>query len=195
MTTEVPQATQRDQLVEHLLTHSVKTGEFTLKSGRKSNWFIDSKQTICDPVALRWIAELAFAEIPSSATAIGGMTVGADPVGYGLSALSPEFGRELRSFTIRKEAKDHGMQGRVAGALRPGDQVVLVEDTVTRGSTLAEACEVVRSVGAEPVMMLAVVDRGGTCAAVAESLGLMFVALVTALELGFDYELGGELSA
>ncbi len=84
------------------------------------------------------------------------------------------------------------MEGRLAGALEAGDRVLIVEDTVTRGRSPLEAARVVRALGAEPRMILAVVDRGGTCAAAAAAAGLAFRALVTAVELGFAYESPGE---
>jgi orotate phosphoribosyltransferase len=182
-----PEATTQ-QLIDHLRTHSVRTGDFTLKSGRTSSWFIDSKQTVCRPDGLLLVADLALAAIPAEATAIGGLTVGADPVAYGVAAVGATRGRDLRSFTIRKEAKDHGVAGRLAGALQPGDKVVITEDTVTRGTSSMEALRVVRELGADPVMVLVVVDRGGTCAAMAEAEGVAFHALVTAPDLGFAYE-------
>jgi orotate phosphoribosyltransferase len=177
----------RRDLVAHLLQYSVRRGDYTLKSGAKSSWFIDSKQTVCRPDGLLLAAALALRVIPPEVTAIGGLTVGADPVAYGIAAVAATRGRDLRSFTIRKEAKDHGVQGRVAGALEPGDKVVITEDTVTRGTSSLEAAEVVRELGAEPIMVLVVVDRGGTCAAMAAEEGLAFRALVTAPQLGFDY--------
>jgi orotate phosphoribosyltransferase len=178
----------KQQLIDHLLAHSVRTGDFTLKSGRKSSWFIDSKQTVCRPEGLLLVADLALDAIPAGVDALGGLTVGADPVAYGLAAVGAARGRPLKSFTIRKEAKDHGVAGRLAGALEPGDQVVITEDTVTRGTSPMEALRVVRELGAEPVMVLVVVDRGGTCAAMCEAEGVAFHALVSAPELGFDYE-------
>jgi len=178
----------KQQFIDHLLTHSVRRGDFTLKSGRKSSWFIDSKQTACRPDGLLLMADLALDMIPPEVTAIGGLTVGADPVAYGVAAVAATRGRHLRSFTIRKEAKDHGVAGRLAGALEPGDKVVITEDTVTRGTSSMEALRVVRELGAEPVMVMVMVDRGGTCAAMAEAEGVAFRALVTAPELGFDYE-------
>ena len=181
-------AATKQQLIDHLLRHSVRTGEFTLKSGRRSSWFIDSKQTVCRPDGLLLVADLALPLLPTDVTAVGGLTVGADPVAYGLAAVAATRGRDLRSFTIRKEAKDHGVAGRLAGPLLPGDRVVITEDTVTRGTSPMEAARVVREFGAEPVMILVVVDRGGTCAAMAEAEGIAFRALVTAPELGFDYE-------
>ena len=176
------------ELVRHLLEHSVRTGDFTLKSGRRSTWFIDSKQTVCRPEGLLLVADLALGAIGDEVDSIGGLTVGADPVAYGIAAVAATRGRDLRSFTIRKEAKDHGVSGRLAGALEPGDRVVITEDTVTRGASPLEAARVVRELGAEPVMILVVVDRGGSCAAMAEAEGIAFQALVTAPDLGFDYE-------
>lgn len=178
----------KQALVDHLLRHSVRTGDFTLKSGRKSSWFIDSKQTACRPDGLLLMADVGLALVPDEVTAIGGLTVGADPVAYGLAAVAATRGRALKSFTIRKEAKDHGVAGRLAGALEAGDKVVITEDTVTRGTSSIEALRVARELGAEPVMILVLVDRGGTCAAMAEEEGVAFRAMVTAPELGFDYE-------
>jgi orotate phosphoribosyltransferase len=177
-------------LVAHLVDHSVRRGDFTLKSGARSSWFLDTKQTACDPDGVVLMADVALSVIPDDATAIGGMTVGADPVAYGVAAVGATRGRRLRSFTIRKEAKDHGVMGRIAGALRPGDKVVITEDTTSRGTTIAEAVAVVREAGAEPVLVLSLVDRGGTAAGYAAAAGVPFVALVGAPDLGFDYDAG-----
>jgi orotate phosphoribosyltransferase len=89
---------------------------------------------------------------------------------------------------VRKEVKDHGGGGRIAGALDPGDKVVVTEDTVTRGTSLLEAALAIREAGAEPVLLVAVVDRGGTADAMAAAEGLAFRAILTAPDLGFDYE-------
>ncbi|HIG26054.1 MAG TPA: orotate phosphoribosyltransferase [Acidimicrobiia bacterium] len=175
-------------LVEHLLKYSIRTGDFTLKSGRSSNWFCDSKQTACRPEGILLIAEAALEVIGDDVTAIGGLTAGADPVAFGIAAVGATRGRDLRSFSIRKESKDHGVQGRLAGALQPGDRVVICEDTVTRGKSPLEAAQAVRDLGAEPVLILSVVDRGGTCEAAARAAGIPFHPLVTALDLGFPYE-------
>jgi orotate phosphoribosyltransferase len=180
--------TRFETLRDHLLTHSVKRGEFTLKSGRTSTWFIDSKQTVCRPEAMVLVAEGILSVIPDDATAIGGLTMGADPVAFVTAGVAATRGRPLKAFSVRKEAKDHGAGGRIAGALDPGDKVVVTEDTVTRGTSLLEAAHAVREAGAEPVLLVAVVDRGGTCAALAAAEGLAFTALLTAPDLGFDYE-------
>ena len=175
-------------LVDHLVHHSVRTGDFVLKNGRPSSWFIDAKQTACRPSGIVAIADAALSVIPGDADAIGGLTMGADPVAFGIAAVAAARGRELKSFSIRKESKDHGVTGRIAGALEPGDKVVVTEDTSTRGTSALDAALAVREFGAEPVMILTVVDRGGTGAALAAEHGIEFRALVTAPELGFEYE-------
>jgi len=175
------------ELIDHLLRYSVREGDYTLKSGRKSRWFVDSKQTLCRPDGILAVAEAALDLIPEQTTAIGGLTMGADPVAYGIAAVAAARGRMLRSFSIRKESKDHGVTGRLAGALEPGDKVVITEDTVTRGSSLLDAAAAVRELGAEPILALAVVDRGGTCEAMAAQQGIPFRALVCAPDLGFGF--------
>jgi orotate phosphoribosyltransferase len=177
-----------EELRDHLLKHAVRTGDFVLKSGRRSSWFIDAKQTACRPDGMLLMADAALAAIPDDATAIGGLTMGADPVAFVTAAIAASRGRSLKAFSVRKEVKDHGGGGRIAGALDPGDKVVITEDAVTRGTSPMEAVSVVRDAGAEPVLILTLVDRGGTCAAMAEAEGIPFRALVSALELGFDYE-------
>jgi orotate phosphoribosyltransferase len=174
-------------LREHVLEHAVKRGDFTLKSGAKSSWFLDTKQTACRPDGIVLVADAMLDVIPSDASAIGGLTMGADPVAFGVAAIAAVRGRALRSFSVRKEAKDHGVTGRIAGALQPGDRVVITEDTTTRGTSLIEAVEVVRGYGAEPVLVTVIVDRGGTCAALCEAEGVTYAPLLTAPDLGFDY--------
>ena len=175
------------RLRDHVFQYSVKTGDFTLKSGKKSTWFLDTKQTMCRPDGMLLVAEAALEIIPSDVTAIGGLTMGADPVAYGIAAIAATQGRNLRSFSVRKEAKDHGVTGRIAGALQPGDKVVVTEDTVTRGTSPLEAVEVIRAFGADPVLITVIVDRGGTCGAMAQEAGLAFQPLLTAEDLGFDF--------
>ncbi len=178
-------------LKQHLLEHSIRTGDFVLKSGRRSDWFCDAKQTACRADGVLLVADAVLDVMPPDVDAIGGLAAGADPVAFGVAGVAATRGRSLRAFSIRKEAKDHGVEGRLAGALEAGDRVLIVEDTVTRGRSPLEAARVVRALGAEPVMILAVVDRGGTCAAAAAAEGLDFRALVTAPDLGFTYEDAG----
>ena len=187
MTDALPE-TEFGALRDHLLEHSVKRGDFTLKSGRKSSWFIDSKQTVCRPEAMLAVAHGVLSVMPEEVTAIGGLTMGADPVAFVTAGVAATEGRALKAFRVRKETKDHGGGGRIAGALDPGDLVVITEDTVTRGTSLLEAAQVVIEAGAQPVLLVAIVDRGGTVGAMAAAEGLAFRALLTAPDLGFDYE-------
>ncbi len=175
----------RERVRAHLLEHSVRRGDFILKSGRPSTWFIDSKKTICSPEVMVDLATLMLERIPSDANAVGGLTMGADGVSFITAGVAATRGRNLRAFSVRKEVKDHGAGGRIAGSLEPGDRVVITEDTVTRGTSLLEAAHVVRDFGAEVVLLLAVVDRGGTAAAMAAPQGWAFDALFTAADLGF----------
>jgi len=132
------------------------------------------------------VADAALAIIPDDADAIGGLTIGADPVAYGVAAVAATRGRPLRSFSVRKEAKNHGITGRIAGALEADDRVIITEDTVTRGTSLMDAVDVVRTFGADPILILVIVDRGGTCAAMAEAAGIAYRPLLTAADLGFE---------
>ena len=180
--------TERRPLVEHLLQHSVRRGDFVLKSGKRSDWFIDAKQTTCRPDGMLLVADALLAVLPDDIDAIGGLTMGADAVAFGTAAIAATRGRMLRSFSVRKEVKDHGGGGRLAGALEPGDRVAITEDAVTRGVSMLEAADVVLELGARPVLLAPVVDRGGTCAAMAAEHDLEFRALVTAPDLGFEYD-------
>ena len=181
-------AQRTDALRLHLLAHAVRTGDFVLKSGRRSPWFIDAKQTVCRPPGMLLVAEAILDVVPAEATAIGGLTMGADPVAFVTAAVAATRGRELKAFSVRKEAKDHGGGGRIAGALDPGDQVVVTEDAVTRGTSLLEAVTAVRAEGAEVVLAVAVVDRGGTATKMLGDVGVPFTALLGAPDLGFDYD-------
>ena len=174
----------------HVLEHSVKLGEFTLKSGARSNWFLDTKQTACRSDGIVAVTDAALEVLGDDlggVDAVGGLTMGADPVAYGIAAVLGARGRRMRCFSVRKEAKQGGITGRIAGALDPGDRVLVVEDTTTRGTSLMEAVDQIVEYGAEPVLMSVVVDRGGTCAAMAEERGIDYRPLLTAPDIGFGY--------
>ena len=187
MTTDPAPVRNFTALRDHVLRYSVKRGDFTLKSGARSTWFLDTKQTACRPDGILLVADAALSVLPEGLDAIGGLTMGADPVAFGIAAVAATRGVALRSFSVRKESKDHGVTGRIAGALQQGDRVVITEDTVTRGTSLIEAADVVREFGAEPVAIVVIVDRGGTCAAMAAERGIAYYPLLTAPDLGFDY--------
>jgi orotate phosphoribosyltransferase len=134
------------------------------------------------------LATLILERLPDDATAIGGLTMGADGATFITAGVGATRGRRLNAFSVRKEVKDHGAGGRIAGVLELGDRVVITEDTVTRGTSLLEAAHVVRDYGAEVIMLFAVVDRGGTVRAMAAEEGIAFDALFTSQDLGFTDE-------
>jgi orotate phosphoribosyltransferase len=175
-------------LVELLKLYSIRRGTFRLKSGKASNWFIDVKRTICRPEGMVLVANAVLQALPDNVMALGGLTMGADPVAFGVTGFGVHRGRLLRSFSIRREAKAHGARDRIAGALEPGDRVAITEDVVTRGVSMFEAVDVVRRAGAEPVLLVPIVDRGSLCADRAAREGLAFQPLLTAPDLGFPYE-------
>lgn len=179
-----------DRLRRHVLDHSVKTGTFTLKSGAISSWFLDTKQTACRADGIIAVTDAiieVFGDELNRIDAIGGLTMGGDPVAYGVQAVAATRGHDLRSFSVRKEPKAGGITGRIAGALQPGDRVLVTEDTTTRGTSLIEAAEQIETFGAHPLFMTVIVDRGGTCAAMAEARGIDYRPLLTAPDLGFGF--------
>lgn len=175
-------------LREHLLEHSVQVGDFVLKSGKPTGWFCDAKQTTCRPDGMLLVADALLSILPPEVNALGGLTMGADAAAFATAGIAASRGRFLKAFSVRKEVKDHGGGGRVAGALVPGDRVAITEDAVTRGVSMLEAAGVVRDAGAEPVVLVPVLDRGGTCEALAREAGIAFRPLLTAPDLGFPYE-------
>ncbi|MDA8270286.1 MAG: orotate phosphoribosyltransferase [Actinomycetota bacterium] len=178
------------KLKNHIIEHSTLTGRFILKSGLESRWFIDSKKTVCSAEGMLLVANAMYRVIPAEATAVGGLTMGADPIAFSTAAICAALGRPLRSFSVRKEAKDHGGRGRIAGMLLEGDRVVITEDTVTRGTSMLEAVTEVRDAGAEVIQAVALVDRGGSARRILRDVGVEFKAIFSANDLGFDYEGG-----
>ena len=179
-----------ERLRAHVLAHAVKHGTFTLKSGATSSWFLDTKQTACRADGIVAVTDAVlevFGDVFDDIDAIGGLTMGGDPVAYGVAAVAATRGHRLRSFSVRKEAKQGGITGRIAGALEPADRVLVTEDTTTRGTSLIEAAEQVEAYGAHAAWMTVIVDRGGTCAAMAAERGIDYRPLLTAPDLGFGF--------
>ncbi len=175
-------------LVAHLRTHAIRTdGPFTLRSGETSSWYIDARQTTFSGTGARTVGAAVLEHVPPEASAVGGMTMGADPIAVATAMIAAEQGRELLSFSIRKEAKDHGVGGRLVGPVSAGDKVVALEDTTTTGSALAEAIDALMDVGVEVVRAISLVDRSnGATERRIQQLGVPYVALVTATDLGVE---------
>ena len=176
----------KSALVAHLVTHALRTdGPFTLRSGATSDWYLDARQTTFDGTGARLVGRAVLEHVPDDADAVGGMTMGADPVAVATAITAAESGRSLVSFSIRKEAKDHGVGGRLVGPITAGSRVVALEDTTTTGSALVEAIEVLVSEGIEVVAAVALVDRSdGAAAKRLADLGVPYTAIVTPADLG-----------
>ncbi|HEX8068248.1 MAG TPA: orotate phosphoribosyltransferase [Thermoleophilaceae bacterium] len=170
----------RDDLVRELRDHALVLGEFTLTSGRTSTYLIDAKRAILRPAGFRALAELVAAEARErGATAVGGMTMGADPIAC--AALAG--GSDAVAFFVRKERKEHGLSRWVEGPpLEPGARCLIVEDVVTTGGSTIAAIERVRDEGLEVVGVLAILDRlagGADAIRAAAGDGVPYTALTT----------------
>ncbi len=157
----------RNRLKELLRSKSLMFGDFVLVSGQKSKFYFDSKKTTLRPEG----AYLVAAEILDllqregiRADAIGGMTLGADPIVCPVAALSHGTDWPLRAFIVRKEAKEHGTGRQIEGDLEEKSDVVVVDDVVTTGGSTLRAIEAVQQAGHNIVAVIALVDReqGGT---------------------------------
>lgn len=176
----------RAAFLAHLRERAVRTdGPFTLRSGAVSDWYIDARQTTFDGEGARLAGHVVAAELEDEVEAIGGLTMGADPIAVATAIAAAGYGRSLRAFSIRKEAKDHGTGGRLVGPVDPGDVVAIVDDTVTTGGALVEAIRVAEAFGLRVAQVLALVDRseGEVERRVAEA-GHPFRALIAVDELG-----------
>ena len=178
----------RSRLIEHLRTKAVRTdGPFTLRSGAISSWYIDARQTTYDGQGAAAVGDVVLDALDPSVQAIGGMTMGADPIALATVVRGAGSGRTLRAFSVRKEDKSHGTGGRLVGPVNPGDVVAIVDDTVTTGGALLEAIEVAESGGLIVAQVLVVVDRShGAAAKLVASVGQRLVALVDVSELGVE---------
>ena len=151
------------RLAQLLVEKSYREGEFTLTSGRKSDYYFDGKQTALHPEGGWLIGHLfnhLLADVPGI-TAVGGMTLGADPLVSATSVISYELGRPLAAFIVRKSPKGHGTNQYLEGLsnLAPGTAVAMLEDVVTTGGSLLTACERVREAGFSIAAVCAVLDR------------------------------------
>src|SRR5918998_347506 len=150
-------ADPRERLVEELREHALVIGEVTLTSGAKAQYYVDAKRAILRRDGFLALGELVAAEAERlGATAVGGMTMGADPVAC--AALGA--GADVKAFFVRKERKQHGLQRWVEGPLLdPGERCLVVEDVVTTGGSTVQAVERVRAEGFEIAGVTSVLDR------------------------------------
>jgi len=168
----------RDRLLQELRTHALVIGEVVLTSGATAQYLVDAKRAILLPAGFRAMAELVAAQAREwDATAVGGMTMGADPIAC--AALAG--GADVKAFFVRKEAKAHGLARRIEGPLLDAtDRCMLVEDVVTTGGSTLRALEAIRAEGHQVCGVLAICDRlAGGADAIREGSGVPFVALTT----------------
>lgn len=172
-------------LIEHLKTHALRTdGPFTLASGETSDWYVDGRQTTFDSAGARLVGSCVAAMLDDQVTAIGGMTMGADPIAVATAVMAD---RPLKAFSVRKTAKAHGTGGRLVGPVGAEDRVAVVEDATTTGSSAAAAIAALRDEGVAVVQAITLVDRSyGAAAALMEQLGVPFQAVVNLEDLGVE---------
>ena len=175
----------RDALHALVRERALKFGEFTLASGQTSSYYLDGKQVALHAAGLRQIAA-GFLELVNgwSFDAVGGMSIGADPLIGAVLALSPQ--EDLAGVMIRKEAKGHGTGRYLEGPLQPGQTVLIVEDVVTTGGSSLKAIERVREFGAEVCGVVAIVDRLQGGGATFEAAGVPLRSLFTVKDFGIE---------
>jgi len=182
----MPSDTERahDILVAELREHALVIGEVTLSSGHQAKYYVDAKRALLRPPAFRVVGKLIAAEaMQRGATAVGGMTMGADPLAS--AAISADAGEDLVAFFVRKEKKEHGLQRWIEGpVLEPGTRCLVVEDVVTTGGSTVRAIERILEEGHEIAGVVSVVDRlAGGGEAIERAGGANYRPLVTIDEL------------
>ena len=176
----------KTKLRDLLLARSVRHGDFVLASGRRSTYYIDARLTTMSGEGMVLIGALGLDRLAArgwTPAAVGGLTLGADPVAYALAAAAHGRGLSLDAFTVRKEAKAHGTGKRIEGCFTVGGAVVIVEDVITTGGSAREAITAVEAEGARVLGVLAVVDREEGGRDLLVGAGYAVEALVTASEL------------
>ena len=153
----------REELAEIIRSNSLRIGDFVLSSGKKASYYLDCRMTTLHPRGALLIARLILQRIRQlsiHADAIGGLTLGADPIAAAVAVVSELEGAPLRAFIVRKEAKAHGMQRFIEGwDGLPGSRVVIVDDVCTTGDSILKACEKAEEAGYVVAATFCVVDR------------------------------------
>jgi orotate phosphoribosyltransferase len=168
----------RERLLASLRDHALVVGEVVLTSGRTAQYLVDAKRAILRREGFLALGELVAAQAAAwEATAVGGMTMGADPIAC--AALAG--GADVKAFFVRKETKSHGLARRIEGPmLEPGDRCMLVEDVVTTGGSTIRALQALQEEGHQVCGVLAICDRlAGGGDAIAQAAGAPYLALTT----------------
>ncbi|HTQ06303.1 MAG TPA: orotate phosphoribosyltransferase [Polyangiaceae bacterium] len=147
-----------DELVRHAYQYSPEK-PFLLVSGQYSDEYLDCKLALSQPAAMASLGRVFLASIKVPAVAIGGLTMGSDPIAMSTSQASYGSATPLRWFTVRKEAKGHGQKKLVEGSVKPGESVVVVDDVCTTGGSTVKAIEAARDFGLQVAQVIVLVDR------------------------------------
>jgi len=177
----------RNTLKDLLVSRSVRRGDFVLASGRRSSFYIDARLTTMSGDGLAVIGGLGLDRLAVrgwAPRAVGGLTLGADPVAYAIALTARRRGQLLDAFTVRKQAKEHGTGKRIEGCFAAGYPVVVVEDVLTTGSSAREAIGAVEREGGRVLGVLAVVDRQEGGREAIERAGYVVEVFLTATDLG-----------
>lgn len=179
--------TLKRRLIEIILERSFQFSEeptFQLVSGKKSQYYFNCKATTLHPEGMVLVGEIGFAGIRGlSPHAVGGLTLGADPLAYAVSFHSALAKAPIETFIVRKEAKKHGLMRKIEGNVREGDRVVVVDDVVTTGGSTLQAVEAAQAAGLDVVKILTLVDRQEGGRENIEKTGIPFEAILTREEV------------
>ena len=176
---------RHERLIALFRDRALQFGDFTLASGQKSTWYLDGKQITLHSHGLHLVAEGLLDLLDDvEFDAVGGMSIGADPIVGGMLSVASERGRDLTGFMVRKEAKGHGTSRFVEGPVQPGAKVVILDDVVTTGGSALLAADRAREFGCEVVQGVGIVDRLQGGAEAFAAAGIPFRALLTVADLG-----------
>jgi orotate phosphoribosyltransferase len=179
----------RQRLIDLLQRDSLKRGTFTLASGRTSHYYVDGRKVTLSAAGAALIGAGVLERLAHhpEVQAVGGLTMGADPIVGATLGLGGLAGRvDLRGFLVRKEAKAHGMGSRVEGPLEPGTSVAILDDVATTGGSSLQAAEAVQAMGCRVAAVIVVLDRLEGAAEAFAARGLPFESLLTIRDLGVE---------
>ena len=179
----------RAALVALLKERSLRLGEYSLSSGRKSHYYVDARLTTMSAQGLEVIGLLGvsmIAEANWNARLVGGLTLGADPLAYSISVASRKTPPIFDAFVVRKESKGHGTRRRIEGCFTEGSRVVVVEDVITTGGSALTAIKAIEDAQGVVVGVLGVVDRMESGRATIEKAGYPVLTMVTIRDLGVE---------
>ncbi|OHB81436.1 MAG: orotate phosphoribosyltransferase [Planctomycetes bacterium RBG_16_64_10] len=177
----------KNALVALIRERALTFGDFTLASGKKASFYLDCRQITLDSHGARLVAEGMFEQIEADLPdAVGGMSIGADPITGALLALAGLRGLPLRGIMVRKEPKGHGTGRYLEGPVAPGHRVVIVEDVVTTGGSSLLAIQRCEQFGLKVERVLTIVDRMEGGAATFRAQGYPFTSLLSVADLGIE---------